>query len=416
VSRKAHPLWETLIGLKGNTRACVFTEPMWGIPYNLYTSYVSIYMLALGLRDAEIGLIASVSLFFQIAASLVSGAVTDRLGRRLTTFVFDLLSWSVPTLIWALARNIWYFFLAALFNSLLRVTMTSWACLLTEDAPREKLVSIWTWVTIAGLLSGFFAPLAGVLVSRVSLVNAVRILYLNAFLFMTAKFIILYFISEETGPGRKKMKQTAGTPLASSLVDIRGSLSKMIGDPYTRNAFLISLVLLIYDSVKSIFWSIMVVKDLGLPESSIAAFPFVRSAIMLGVYFLLLPLMDHREYRAPFVVSFSLLAASNVFLLASPHGSYLFVGLNVLLDAVAYALIYPFKEALVFDAVDPENRAGILGIFNVAMLAVASPFGWIAGLLSERSRLFPFFFIVVLAFVGGLLVLWTSRYKRRLGA
>ena len=50
------------------------------------------------------------------------------------------------------------------------------------------------------------------------------------------------------------------------------------------------------------------------------------------------------------------------------------------------------------------------------MLAVASPFGWIAGLLSERSRLFPFFFIVVLAFVGGLLVLWTSRYKRRLGA
>jgi MFS family permease len=82
---------------------------------------------------------------------------------------------------------------------------------------------------------------------------------------------------------------------------------------------------------------------------------------------------------------------------------------------VAYALIYPFKEALVFDAVDPDDRAGILAIFNVAMLAIASPFGWIAGMLSERSRLLPFFLIVILAFVGGFLVLRTARHKRRLG-
>ncbi len=405
-------MWETLIGLKGNTRSCVLTEPLWGIPYNLYLPYVSIYMLALGLDDAQIGMIASAGLFFQIAAAFVSGALTDKLGRRRATFIIDILSWSVPTLIWALAQNIYYFFAAALFNSLMRITMTSWSCLLTEDAPRDKLVTIWSWVTIAGLLSGFFAPLAGLLVSRFSLVTAVRILYANAFVFMTVKFIILYRYSDETAPGRIRMEQTAGVPFPSLLSGYRGSLKKMLGNRYTLIAFFISLVLLVYDTVRGIFWSIIVVKDLGIPESAIAVFPFIRSALMLAFYFLVTPYLNHREYKAPFVFGFALMAVSNVFLIASPRGSYLFVILNTLMDAAAYALIGPFKETLVFDAVEAGDRAGILGIFNVALLVIATPFGWFSGGLSELSRLLPFFLLILLGAVGVLLVFLAARHKR----
>jgi hypothetical protein len=93
---------------------------------------------------------------------------------------------------------------------------------------------------------------------------------------MTAKFIILYRYSDETGQGKIRMAETAGSSFLSLLSGYRGSLRKIIGVPYTRNVFLISLVLLIYETVKGIFWSIIVVKDLGLPESSIAAFPFFR--------------------------------------------------------------------------------------------------------------------------------------------
>ena len=48
----------TLRKLTGNARGCVYTEPLWGIPYNLFVPYASIYMLSLGLRDTQIGLIA----------------------------------------------------------------------------------------------------------------------------------------------------------------------------------------------------------------------------------------------------------------------------------------------------------------------------------------------------------------------
>jgi len=75
-----------------------------GHPFNLYAPYVSIYMIALGLPDKQIGLIVSISWGFQIFLALLSGVVTDKLGRRRTTLIFDILSWSVPSLISAWLR------------------------------------------------------------------------------------------------------------------------------------------------------------------------------------------------------------------------------------------------------------------------------------------------------------------------
>jgi MFS family permease len=165
----SHPLFQTLRNLKGNPRACVYTEPMFGIPYTLFGPYVSVYMLALGLHDQQIGLISSLGLGMQIFTSLVSGAITDKLGRRLTLLISDTLCWSVPCLIWAVAQDIRYFLLAAIFNSLWRISHTAWTCLMVEDAEPDQVVHIWTWVFIFSLCSSMFAPLAGLLVFRFSL-------------------------------------------------------------------------------------------------------------------------------------------------------------------------------------------------------------------------------------------------------
>jgi MFS family permease len=402
---------DTLIRLEGNPRICTYTEPLWGIPFNLYMPYASVYMLALGLKDAQIGLIASIGLFFQIFVSVVSGPITDKLGRRMTTFVFDVISWSLPTLVWAIAQNFTYFVVAAVLNSVLRVTMNSWSLLLVEDAPRGKLVSIWSWVTIAGILSGFFAPLAGILVARFSLVTAVRILYLNAFFFMTLKFIILFKFGKETAQGLVMMRETAGKPLWKLMGSYRGSLRKILSNPYTLGAFFIALAFLIYDTVKGVFWAVMVVKELGLPESSISLFPLLRSILQLAFYFFITPRLNHFRFRNPFLIGFAMLIASNLILILSPHGSYLFVISSTLIDAAAVALINPFKETLMVDAVDPHDRAGIQAIFNVSMLVLASPFGWIAGILSERSRYLPFILLILAAMAGIVLVLRIVRHK-----
>ena len=43
-----NPLIAALAGMKGNARACLWPEPLWGVPYNLYLPSASLFMAALG--------------------------------------------------------------------------------------------------------------------------------------------------------------------------------------------------------------------------------------------------------------------------------------------------------------------------------------------------------------------------------
>ena len=137
-----HPLIQSLRELKGNPRISVWTEIMFGLPYNLFAPFASVYMLAFGVTDQQIGGLASLGLVVQIFAALVSGAIVDKFGRRLTLFVSDLLCWSVPCAIWAVAQDFRFFAAAAAMNGLWRLSNTAWTCLTVEDAEERHLVHI----------------------------------------------------------------------------------------------------------------------------------------------------------------------------------------------------------------------------------------------------------------------------------
>ena len=214
---KNHPFIRTLLGLRGNARGCVYTEVLWGIPFNLYAPYVSVYMLALGLVDSQIGLIASVSLVGQFFSSLVSGALTDKYGRKLTTLFSDIIAWSIPVLIWAVAQNFYYFLAAALINSTWRVSMTSWSCLLVEDTDERLLVDVYSLIYVANYVVAFFAPIAGLLIHTFTLVPTMRGLYLLAFVLMTTKFLVMNNMVSETRQGVIRMQETSNQSLFSLL-------------------------------------------------------------------------------------------------------------------------------------------------------------------------------------------------------
>src|SRR5215510_8287167 len=183
-----HPLVQSLLELKGNPRVTVLTEVMFGIPFNMYMPFFSVYMLAFGVTDQQIGSIASLGLVIQVFSALLSGAIVDKFGRRLTLFIWDVLSWSVPCLIWAFAKDIRFFIAAAVMNGLWRISHTAWTCLMVEDAEERHLVHIWTWIMIFAVCSAFFAPLGGWFVERYGLIPAVRGLYVFGLILLTAKF------------------------------------------------------------------------------------------------------------------------------------------------------------------------------------------------------------------------------------
>ena len=407
-----HPLLITLGKLKGNVRACVLTEPLWGIPFNLVLPYASVYMLALGLTDLQIGMIASLGYFVQIFFALISGAITDKFGRRLTTAVSDFLSWGMAALIWALAQDIRFFIAAAIINAMWRIPANSWTCLLVEDADENQLVHIWTWIYIAGLLSAFFAPLAGVLISAIDLVPAVRILYAFAFVSMSAKAWILYRYSTETEQGRIRMEQTKNQRLFLLFRGYWDVFHQVLHTPKTLVALGIMTVISIFLLVNNTFWSILVTERLGIPPENIAIYPFARSALLLLLYFILVPRLNLRKFRNPMLIGYGGFILSQLILVTMPPGSYVLLLISVLIEAFSLAIYRPIHDSLVIISVDRIERARINAIMAVIVLCLTSPFGWIAGQLSELNRIFPFLLNVILFLVGSILVSFAWRMTR----
>ncbi len=403
-----HPFIVTLKNLRGNVRACVYTEPLWAIPFNLYAPYASIYMLAFGLSDSQIGLITSVGLVGQIFWTLMSGAITDKLGRKRATLIFDLISWSIPCLIWAMAQNFYYFLAAAIVNSVLRVTHNSWQCLLVEDAEPELLIDVYSLVYIGGLLAAFVTPLTGVLIGHFSLVPTIRGLYLLSFVMMTAKFFILNGMATETRQGVIRMQETRGQPLFAVLQGSGAVLKQILRTPPTLFTAGLMLLLNIFWTIRGTFWGILVTEKLQIPAADMAWYPFVRSLIMLAFFFVVMPRLRNMDVRKPMIWGLLGLIVSQVLLIVVPPRNYALLLLSTALEACSTPTANTLLDKLVVVAVDAQERARIMALLYVGVLIFTSPFGWIAGQLSEINRSLPFTLTMVLLVLGGLLT-WLSR-------
>ncbi|HJZ45916.1 MAG TPA: MFS transporter, partial [Roseiflexaceae bacterium] len=402
-SLKNHSLFITLKSLTGNPRGCVYTEPLWGIPFNLYAPYISIYMVALGVSDTHIGLIVSLSWAFQVVFALLSGVITDKIGRRRTTLLFDILSWSVPALISALAQNFWYFLAAGIINSTWRITMNSWTCLLVEDAEQNQLVDIYTWISISNQLVGFMAPLAGVIIGIFSLVPTMRALYAFAAVMFTLKPIVTYWMTQETAQGKVRMHETR----AQSVFDLLREYTQVVRDlfhaPQTLYTAGITLVLSITTLISANFWAILVTEKLHIPAQDLGAFPFVKSAIILGFYFVVMPRITKMHYKLPMVIGFLGYIASQVLLISAPDQGYRLLIVSAFLEACSFALISPLVGEMTVLTIDPKERARIQSILYVGVILFTSPFGWIAGTLSGLNKDLPFILNIVLFTIGAAL-------------
>ena len=342
----------------------------------------------------------------QIFFALISGALTDKYGRRLTTAVSDFLSWGIPPFIWAVAQDIRYFILAAIFNAMWRIPSNAWTCLLVEDAEEDELVHIWIWIYIAGLLSAFFAPLAGVLFGSSNLFPAVRIMYLFAFVLMTAKTWVLYRYSTETRQGQIRMDETRDQRLFSLLGGYWDVFKDVLTYPknphrdwdYDSDEYLC-------DWSTTPFGPSLSQKNTAFPQN-ISPFTLLhRSAILLVLYFVLVPRSECPQISNTDVGWFDGLIVSQIILVSMPPGNYWLLLVSVLIEALSLTMYRPLHDSLVIISIDKVERARINAIMAVIVISLTSPFGWIAGQLSEINRIYPFVLNMILFVVGAILVL-----------
>ncbi len=409
-------LFATLKNLKGNPRAAVLTEPLWGIPFNLYAPYASLYMLTLGVSDSQIGLITSIGLSFQIFFALISGAVTDKFGRKLTTYLSDFLSWTIPTLILAFSQNFTYFLVAAIINSTWRISANSWLCILVEDAQKEDLVNIWALIYVSGLLAAFFSPFAGLLVNQFSLVPTMRGLYLFACVMMTAKFIVMNYYATETQQGKIRMEETRHQSLLSLMAGYGDVFKELLRSPATLYMLGIMVAMSAANTISGTFWGILVTQKLHIPAEHIAIYPFARSAMLLLLYFFVIPRLSRQHFRRPMLTGLICYISGLLLLIAMPDKNYLLLLIATLLEACGAAFVNPFMDAMVATAVNPAERARIMAILYVVVIVFTTPFGWIGGRLSELNRSLPFVLNLGMFAVAAVMVWGAAAVSKRAAA
>ena len=400
-------LFRFFVGVKGNLRASLWTEPMWGIPFHLFWPFFTVYMFQLGVLDAQIGLLLALGRLLSVFSALAGGIITDRFGRRLVTLVGDIVSWSIPVLIWMLAQNFWWFLAAALVHGLAQISTIAWECLWIDDISDdiEKIRNFFNWLYISGLLAVFFAPIAGLFIGMHSLVPVVRVLLGFAFVSMTAKFIVMYIFTTETKRGKERMAETKSASYKSMLLGYKDVLMQIARDKNMRRALSLQSLAQVTLLISSTFFALYVTQNLGLPDEFLAYFPILRSAVMLSFLFFIQNRLYAFGERRVMYTGIALFVTSLGVLLVSPEGGWVLPAVYIFIEACAAALLLPRIDTLAANSMDPKERARIRSLFNMLILAVVSPFAFIAGILSEMDRRLPFVlnafvFVLMLYFIA----------------
>jgi MFS family permease len=375
--------------LTGNTRTSVIFEPLWGIPYTLYTFYLSLYMKEQGITDTQLGYLISVGFIAGIIMSALGGFFTDRLGRKKTTIIFDLISWPGSLLLYLISGNFWMFALAQVVNSFSKIVMVSWNLLTVEDAGPLEQVAAYNLINAINISVGIFTPLAGILVRNLGIINGEKIILVFSILSMTTMILARNHYFQETKVGREILDERKKCRENRSQKKRRldfGLLPSLIKKPLVCMALIISILFNAYlpiGTFQSLYYAPYLTEVLNLDKSAISILGFVSAVVMLLVFSFLTPRLPHfKRFNSMALGIFLQITALIMFILIPPARFGLAI-LCVFIFALGYGLAKPFIDSLLPEVTAGKERAGIYTIHNTAVSIFSAILGFASGYLYE---------------------------------
>lgn len=400
-------LVESFLLLKGNTRICVIFLPLWNVPYALFHFYLSLYMKARGVTDQQIGYLIAIGFVSGAFFSLFSGAVTDFLGRKKTTLIFDFIAWPVSLLIYFFANRFWVFVLASICNNVSRIVNVSYTLMLVEDASEEERKAAFTISNIISILSGVFVPLAGVLVDRLGIIPAERILLLLAAICMAIMFFWRNYYYVETRIGREILNEAHQKRM------LTGFRFNLFGNTFSylkqKPAVLVGMMMVILfnvylpiGTINSMYFVPYLTEKLNLNEALVSILGMVNAVTMLLVLIFLLPRLH--QWLFPLLVGLVFQLISQSFLIWSPPGKFWPIIIAITCYGLGFGLFRPLVDTLFADITEGKQRAGLYGLNNTLTSVLSALAGLYSGRLYGAApvSIYIFSFVILLLCVAAL--------------
>jgi MFS family permease len=387
------------------------SEVFFGTALGWFGIYRSLYMVSLGVTEVQVGMLSALTLSSQVVGALLGGYTADRFGRKRSMQFFDGLGWLTAVLLWIVARNLWYFVIAALINGLFMGAIPSWNCLIVENTTKDRRASVYGLIHLMFLGSGLFTPVAGAIVGRYGMITGNRVVYSLGFLIiLTALSIRQRFVHEAVNEVRP-------VSAVSGLAGFSHTIKFMLGSGVVLTLVVSRLLSMFSVVVWNAYSGLYMTNStgLGLAPQTISVLPVVNSFSMFLVMLLVVPTVREKYQAWYLCVASTMIVVGYVLFLSIPAGVFWPLIVFALLSAGGSAIFEPVRSAYLANEVPAESFARVVSLAATLMLLGMIPAGPLAGWLFAMNVRYPFYLLLGVHGVNILLMVSLVARNRSVG-
>lgn len=360
--------------LKGNSAVCIGCHPFWSIPYMFYTYYISMYLLEVGITDAQLGTLMVAGTVSATVFSLLAAPVVDRLGRRFATTLFDILSSALPPLIYFFTKSFAMALLAMVLFNANRLMSVAYYLVMIEDADDDGKIVAFNLFNVITVVAGLLLPIAGIVVEKLGLFKAERIFLMVSFALITGMNIVRHILLKETRVGQSVMRRTAsekhekGALIKGLWTPYREAVSFLMKDPIARAFTLANVFFCVYMNLGtnySLYFVPFFADRLGMDAMQSSVLGSVYYGGMLAAMVLINPRIGADKLVKGIWLSAAVTLLGFGLMIGIPSGVYgLAIGATLIL-ALGYGMLKSNIEGALAVYTESEFRSGIYSVANL---------------------------------------------------
>ena len=367
--------------LERNARICRNCFFFWAIPYTIYIYYLSLFLEAEGLSTSNIGLLMTVANASALIFSLIAAPIVDRMGRRTSTLIFDLIASSLPCLLFLAGGNLAIALIAQAITGMNRIMCTGYYLLMIEDTSEENSIDAMNWFNIILVGAGLCTPIGGFVVSRMGLVNGEKLFLIVSFISMTAQAIVRHFMVRETTTGLRMKEQRSRITLSETLGNYKKALKYMFQNKPVLSAMIINGLVYVYYTIGttiSMFFTPYFADYRGLSGVTLGLVGGIFAGGTLFSMLLVNPRIRPRQLYPAAIISSVISILGFALLILCPQGNTILLFVAIALVSLSYGVLKTIADSLLALQMTSEHSttlysfsfilASVLGIICIQIL------------------------------------------------
>ena len=360
--------------LERNASVCMKALPFWIIPYTYYMYYLSLYLMEKGMDSGHVTTLMTISNISALFFSFFAAPIVDRMGRKNSLLVFDLVSSVLPALIFLLNASFVSVALGMILVGMNRIMSTAYYLLFIEDTSDKNSIDSMNAFNIISVGAGILTPLAGIIVSRLGIISAEKLFLAVSVVSMTAQALIRHVFVVETPTGKEMMRISRGRHISNPFAMYIPTIKWLWKNSSATRALAINAFIYVYYTVgttSSLLFTPYFSNHKGLSGITLSLVGGIYAGATLFTMLIVNPRLEGNNIRTSMIVSSFLSIVGFFGMMMCPRGNLVVLFVSLVLIAFSYGNLKSMSDAVL--AMECEGEYGsTLYSFSFVLSALLS--------------------------------------------